>query len=328
MIHVRAIKTPHRGKNTPMYAFHGSGFGPPTIAETLRRGVLLATVAAVLILVGLIVLFVWYDMTSKVPLGPLVIMVGGLLLLLSLRQFWVVWKHKHNPAAVQQAEGSQVQEEEEMPYGTMMEMDSLDNLRAEKLQSQQDSYIVNSQVQPLGTIGSPIITPSVIPTYTLLMQLGDPKQFVNSAYNPQRELAICNQRQQFTDSGYYRQPAQGNSCTSEQQGDLQLPGSTLATPVVTTTSCDSRVRSCSDLSSVSRSSSTEAPNPRPVIRYSQGQLEMLDRATASVAGRTSPILVKSSPSQKSLGNRSASPQPSTFKSLSLSAERTDVVETI
>ena len=104
---------------------------------------------------------------------------------------------------------------------------------------------------------------------------------------------------------------------------------TLTTPGGTTTS-DSKVQSCTNLASMVRSGSVEAPNPRPVIRYSQGQLELLDRQAAAAAmGRTSPTLVASAPSHHSLGERSASPQErSSHKSLSLSIERTDILETI
>jgi hypothetical protein len=49
----------------------------------------------------------------------------------------------------------------------------------------------------------------------------------------------------------------------------------------------------------------------------------LDRVTFTLGSQ-----VKAAPSQKSLGDRSISPQRSSHRSLSLSIERTDVVETI
>ena len=74
------------------------------------------------------------------------------------------------------------------------------------------------------------------------------------------------------------------------------------------------------------SGSVEAANPRPVIHYSHGQLQQLDR---EVVERTSPTLTAKASSQKSLGEHSASPQEHTsHKSVTLSIERTDVVETI
>ena len=53
MIHVRAVKMPGGNKRGPLPGFYtSSGFGPPNIKEQLRRGILLATVAAVLVVVG------------------------------------------------------------------------------------------------------------------------------------------------------------------------------------------------------------------------------------------------------------------------------------
>lgn len=69
MLHVRHIKVSRNQKHVPLHTFYAtSGFGPPDLKENLRHGILLATVASVLLLVGSILTwlgmfifdFIWY----------------------------------------------------------------------------------------------------------------------------------------------------------------------------------------------------------------------------------------------------------------------------
>lgn len=69
MLHVRHIKVSRNQKHVPLHTFYAtSGFGPPDLKENLRHGILLATVASVLLLVGSILTwlgmfifdFTWY----------------------------------------------------------------------------------------------------------------------------------------------------------------------------------------------------------------------------------------------------------------------------
>lgn len=108
---------------------------------------------------------------------------------------------------------------------------------------------------------------------------------------------------------------------------LPVSQSTTATVTPVESTADGKIRSCCDLKSMAKVGSMEAPNPRPVICYSQSQLQLLDREVSATASeRTSPTLMSQAPSQKSLGEHSASPQE--YISHRSVIERTDVVETI
>ncbi|KAK7103464.1 hypothetical protein V1264_018351 [Littorina saxatilis] len=119
-------------------------------------------------------------------------------------------------------------------------------------------------------------------------------------------------------------PPSSTTATTPITSETVTTASTTATTVIT---C-SKVHSCSDLCFMSRSGSNEVPNPRPVINYSQVQLELLDKVAATI-GRISPTRLNYAPSTKSLGERSPG-ERNNHKNLNLSfsIEKTDILETI
>ncbi|PVD26073.1 hypothetical protein C0Q70_13741 [Pomacea canaliculata] len=310
MFHIRHIKVPAHLRNTkhgPLYSFYAaSGFGPPNMKENLRRGVLLATVASVLLLVGS--LLTWLVFTevfgNKLPImGPLVLAVGLLLLALALRQFCLVWKHKRSQARKEKADGARTQrsgeevegETEEADAGAV-EMETWSHNESSNTPFPQNSYPgccdpsagEKLHHQGSGVIGS-LPSTMVTTTQTTLMSLP-------------------------------------HSTTYQPVSASWIPPPTPTSPIPGTAP-EGKVRSCSDLAIMGT-----PPNPRPVIRYSQGQLQLLDchAAGAGLGGTAiSPSTIASTPSHQSLGERSGSVQEgNSYHSLSLSLERTDVLETI
>lgn len=124
------------------------------------------------------------------------------------------------------------------------------------------------------------------------------------------------------------------SCTTsnlQQQNDKLTSASPSPTTCSALTIIETKRKSCSDIHN-STSCAEVAPNPRPVVHYSQGQLQLLDQeVSAAGIGGGAGISPSAKTSQHSFGE----PCPSnsgldggSYHSLTFSMEKTDVVETI